>query len=429
MTMNSLPAIPEEIRQLIGSYLDRQTLGTIIQVSRALHSSFIPLLWKQAELRGGFWNDYMESGAGATYNSTDNEGFAEKCRSQLPSPPPSPGLHSSSPSSLMMDLPLLQARSRHIEHLTISAPIPSAYYTVAFPRLRTLTLTDDYTSTGSLQDIVQMARLNPTIERLVINDIQSSLPAQFWETVFSEWKNPKTLCIRYSPISKDSASVAALWRACTRFEDLELQGVDLSHYATASSPAIINNNSTSSNSGSVNEDGPSSPLVFTTFPKAKRVHLSITINARQTQSFFNPSQQLAMMQSCPNLREFVWDGSHFHIDPQLSSQFTTALHPNNNSNNPNGRTTCWPHLESLVLLHISFRRNDRLRRWRLAEILRAVPVLKSLQIRGGLWESFAMNALKAPGRHFETLEKVSPQEQEHQEKEEEECSHGHVKAV
>ncbi|KAF9142868.1 hypothetical protein BGX30_001977 [Mortierella sp. GBA39] len=407
--MNSLPAIPEEIRQLIGSYLDRQTLGTIIQVSRALHSSFIPLLWKQAELRGGFWNNYMESGAGAIYNSTDNEGFVEKWRSQLPSPPTSPGLHSSSPSSLMMDLTLLQARSRYIEHLTISAPIPSDYFTVAFPRLRTLILTDDYTSTGSLQDIVQLARLNPTIERLVINDIQSSLPAQFWETVFSEWKNPKTLCIRYSPISNDSAAVAALWRACTRFEDLELQGVDLPHYATASSPAIINNNSISSNSDSVDEDSPSSPLAITTFSKAKRVHLSTTINARQAHSFFNPSQQLAMMQSCPNLREFVWDGSHFHIDPQLSSQFTTALHPNNNSSNPNGRTTCWPHLESLVLLHISFRRNDRLRRRRLAEILRAVPVLKSLQIRGGVWEPFAMNALKAPGRHFETLEKVSVQ--------------------
>ena len=321
MTMNSLPAIPEEIRQLIGTYLDRQTLSTVIQVSRALHSSFIPLLWKQAVLRGGFWDDYVESGAGATYNSTDNEGFTEKCRSQLPSPPPSPGLHSSSPSSLMMDLTLLQSRSRHIEHLTISAPIPSDYYTVTFPRLRTLVLTDNYTSTGSQQDIVQLARLNPTIERLVINDIQSSLPAQFWETVFSEWKNPRTLCIRYSPISKDSAAVAALWRASTRFEDLELQGVDLPYYATASSPTIvinnINNNNNSngdnSNSDSYGEDGPSSPLVITTFPKVKRVHLSITTNARL---FFNPSQQLAMVQSCPNLREFVWDGSQFHIDPQ-----------------------------------------------------------------------------------------------------------------
>lgn len=405
MTMNSLPSIPEEIRQLIGTYLDRQTLGTVTQVSRALHSSFIPLLWKQAELRGGFWDGYVESGAGTTYNSTDNEGFTEKCRSQLPSPPPSPGIHSSSPSPLMMDLTLLQARSRHIEHLTISAPIPSDYYTIAFPRLRTLVLTDDYSSTGSLQDIVQLARLNPTIEQLVINDIQSSLPAQFWEAVYSEWKNPRTLCIRYSPISKDSAAVAALWRASTRFEDLELQGVDLPHYATASSPTINNN----SNSDSDNEDSPSSPLVITTFPKAKRVHLSITINARQIHPFFNPSQQLAMMQSCPNLREFVWDGSHFLIDPQLSSQFTAALHPDNNSNNPNGRITCWPHLESLVLLHISFRRTDPLRRRRLAEILGAVPVLKSLQIRGGVWEPFAMNALRAPGRHFETLERVSVQ--------------------
>lgn len=405
--MNTLPAIPEEIRQLIGTYLDRQTLSTVIQVSRALHSSFIPLLWKQAELRGGFWDDYVKSGAGATYNSTDNEGFTEKCRSQLPSPPPSPGLHSSSPSSLMMDLTLLQSRSRHIEHLTISAPIPSDYYTVTFPRLRTLVLTDDYASTGSLQDIVQLARLNPTIERLVINDIQSSLPAQFWETVYSEWKNPRTLCIRYSPISKDNAAVAALWRASTRFEDLELQGVDLPHYATASSPTIINNNNNSSDSD--DEVNPSSPLAITTFSKVKRVHLSITINARQIHPFFNPSQQLAMMQSCSNLREFVWDGSHFHIDAQLSSQFTTALHPDNNSNNPNGRTTCWPHLESLVLLHISFRRTDPLRRRRLAEILSAVPVLKSLQIRGGVWEPFAMNALRAPGRHFETLERVSVQ--------------------
>ncbi|OAQ27591.1 hypothetical protein K457DRAFT_139511 [Linnemannia elongata AG-77] len=405
MTMNSLPAIPEEIRQLIGIYLDRQTLGTLIQVSRALHSSFIPLLWKQAELRGGFWNDYVGSGAGTTYSSTDNEGFAEKCRSQLPSPPPSPGLHSSSPSSLMIDLTLLKVRSRHIEHLTISAPIPSDYYTVAFPRLRTLILTDDYTSIGSPQDIVQLARLNPTIERLVINDIQSSLPAQFWETVFSQWKNPRTLCIRYSPISKDSAAVAALWKACTRFEDFELQGVDLPHYATVSPPTNINNNNSSSNSDSDDEDGQSSPLVITTFPKARRVHLLITNNARQTHPFFNPSQQLAMIQSCPNLREFVWDGSQFHIDSQLSSQFTAALHPNN----PNGRTTCWPHLESLVLLHISFHRNDPLRRRRLAEILHAVPVLKSLQIRGGVWEPFAMNELRAPGRHFETLERVSVQ--------------------
>ncbi|KAF8944896.1 hypothetical protein BGZ47_003549 [Haplosporangium gracile] len=274
MRMNSLPAIPEEIRQLIGTYLDKQTLGTVIQVCRSLHSSFVPLLWKQAELRSacGPWGYYVDSGAETTH--TNNEGFAEKYKGHLPSPPPSPGFYSSSSSSsLMMDLTLLQARSRHIEHLTISAPIPSDYYTVAFPRLRTLIFTDDYSTTGSSPlDIVQLAHLNPTIERLIINNIQSSLPAQFWETVFLEWKNPKALSIRYSPISKDGAAVAALWKASTRFEDLELQGVDLPHYVHTLTADITADSSDDDELSSSS----SAPLLITAFPKAKRVHLNHT---------------------------------------------------------------------------------------------------------------------------------------------------------
>lgn len=411
MRMNSLPAIPEEIRQLIGAYLDKQTIATVIQVSRSLHASFVPLLWKQAELRGGYicsqWGgDHMDSGAGKLdYASSCLADFSNS----LPSPPPSPGLHSSSSSPSppwMMDLILLQARSRHIEHLTISAPIPSDYYTIHFPRLKTLVLTDDYTTTGSPQNITQLARLNPTIERLIIKNIQTSLPAQFWETVSTDWKTPRSLCIRYSSISKESA--AALWRASTRFEDLELRGVDLPHYATFISSLTATNSDDDEELSST----PSVPMNITTFPNAKRVHLSIT--PRQTLPFFNPPQQLAMMQSCPQLRELVWDGSHFHIDPQLSSQFTTALHPSfhpsptsQSHNSNNSKYTCWPHLESLVLLHISPHSRDPLHRRRLAEIIHAVPALKALQIRGGVWESLAMNALRTPGRHFETLERVS----------------------
>ncbi|KAK3817185.1 MAG: LOW QUALITY PROTEIN: hypothetical protein J3R72DRAFT_460736 [Linnemannia gamsii] len=436
MSMNSLPAIPEEIRQLIGCYLDRETLGVAIQVCRSFHLSFIPLLWKQAEIRGV--GGVGGVGGGEGVDSSKSFAHSDIDRNHLLTPPVTPTTNdkdeptwlslSPASSSSLIDLSLLQARSRHIEHLTISGLIPSLYCSIVFPKLRTLILTEAFNIIGGesamQQDMVRMARLNPTIERLTINNILPSFSAQFWETVFFHWRNPKSLVIRYSPVAKSSA--AALWKASTRFEELEFRGVDLPRYSSTTTAASTSNASdvvvslpsppASSDDDSDSGDKRSSSPFFliTSFPRVRRVHLSIT---PRLHPFFNPTQQLIMMQSCPQLRELVWDGSRFHIDPQLASQFISSLtHPPRNtsssslspSSSPSSPSTCWPLLESLVLLNISFRRSDPHRRHRLAEILLSTPQpLKSLTLQGGIWEEpFAMMAMKERG-HLKSLQSLS----------------------
>ncbi|KAF9092805.1 hypothetical protein BGX29_010285 [Mortierella sp. GBA35] len=447
--MASLLLIPEEIRQLIGSYLDKATLGIGIQVCRPLHSSFIPLLWKQAELRGGIEGGCEGEGEGGIVeaqeaanidpccisNSSNSNSFVdiENCRSPARSPLSQP--------TALIDLPLLQARCRHIEHLTISGPVPSEYCSIVFPRLRTLVFTDTHgavfdgwetvaaegseidSSSGdeeaalsrSCLDMIQLARLNPTIERLVINNVHSSLPARFWDTVFMHWRNPKALVIRYSPVSKSSGG--SLWRASTRFEDLEFLGVNLPRYAAintaintiTSSPASSDDHSSSPTSPL---SSPSSSITASSFPTIKRLHLSITPRRNH---FFDPSQQLLMMQSCPQLQELVWDCTHFHMDSYLTTQFIDALRHTNTTNNNTTNTTCWPMLDSLVILQMSFRRNSNSninnntngRRVLLAEMFQALQPLRSLQIRFGRWEPFAFGALK--DRHFKTLQTLSIQ--------------------
>ncbi|KAF9911673.1 hypothetical protein EC991_002791 [Linnemannia zychae] len=421
--MNSLSAIPEEIRQLIGSYLDKPTLSVVIQVCRSLHLSFVPLLWKQAEIRGGI------DARGAC-------NVDRRSRSLPLTPPATPtgggkdeqtwSLSSASP---LIDLTLLQARSRYIEHLTISSPIPSSYCSIVFPRLRTLILTDAFSIIGesTLHDTVRLARLNPTIECLTINNIQYSLPAPFWEAMFLYWRTPKTLIIRYSLVAR--ASAAALWRASTRFEELEFRGIDLPRYATTTTNMVVSTSNTTDvatglpsppassddDSDDNNADKPSSSLSFfvTAFPKAKRVHLSIT--TRQGHPYFNPTQQLVMLQSCPQLRELVWDGTNFHIDTRLASQFISALAlPRNTSpfTPPSLSTSssCWPHLESLVLKHTTFKRTDPHRRQYLAQILRSLPnPLKSLTMAKVIWEEpYTMTAMKECG-HLESLQRLSVQ--------------------
>ncbi|KAG0375672.1 hypothetical protein BGX24_008792 [Mortierella sp. AD032] len=442
MSMNSLPAIPEEIRQLIGCYLDRETLGVAIQVCRSFHSSFIPLLWKQAELRGVGGVGGLGGVGGEGVHSSNSSAHSDIDRNHLLTPPVTPTTNdkdeltwlslSPASSSSLIDLSLFQVRSRHIEHLTISGLIPSLYCTIVFPKLRTLIFTEAFNIIGGesamQQDMVRMARLNPTIERLTINNIQPSFSAQFWETVFFHWKNPKSLVIRYSPVAKSSA--AALWKASTRFEELEFRGVDLPRYLSTTTAASTSNASdvvvslpsppASSDDDSDSDDKRSSSPFFliTSFPRVKRVHLSITPRLHpRLHPFFNPTQQLIMMQSCPQLRELVWEGSRFHIDPQLASQFISSLtHPPRNTSSsslsppssPSSPSTCWPLLESLVLINISFRRSDPHRRHRLAEILLSTPQpLKSLTLQGGIWEEpFAMMAMKERG-HLKSLQSLS----------------------
>ncbi|KAF9085982.1 hypothetical protein BGX23_009228 [Mortierella sp. AD031] len=180
--------LPEEIRPLIAKLLGPKTIFSCIRVCRSFYSSFIPFLWADFVVK------------------------PKRCHA--------------------IAAAYLWANAHWIESLAYTSMLTEEeYYTIAFPRLRTMTLSSYFLSFDSKMppelpvQKVQFARLNPTIRKLTDFSRGSiPLPREFWEIVRTEWKDFESLEFS-GTIQADVVDV--FWRVCDRVQDLYLSMMDI----------------------------------------------------------------------------------------------------------------------------------------------------------------------------------------------------------
>lgn len=240
MTSSQLLLLPEEVLLHIGEHLDRQSLYAAIQTSTPLYTTFTPLLWRAISL-----NDSSEH---------------------------------------QVHFNALQSRAEHVHNLTLKTFLPS-YYTLTFPRLSSLSLLNDY----SFLCAPTFVQRNPTIRDLFIIDRQSLPTKDFWDAVYSEWLQPRSLTVQDLNVTERAAS--AFWKACSRFETLRLSF----HAPSASLPKDL------------------------AFPHV--THLDLKLDHQRMEPF-SVKEQLAFIKACPNLISLCWSLDHFD-SPML--QFQEAL--------------------------------------------------------------------------------------------------------
>ncbi|KAG0279060.1 hypothetical protein BGZ95_002416 [Linnemannia exigua] len=237
---HNLLLLPAEILLHIGQHLDRQSLYASIQTSTLLYNTYTPLLWRHITL-----DDASEH---------------------------------------QVRFKALQARVDHVYDLALKTFLPS-HYTLAFPRLVSLSLLNEYSFLGAQAFV----KRNPTIKDLLIIDRQSLPTKEFWEAVYSQWYQPRTLTVQELNVPERAAG--AFWKACSRFEILHL----VLHAPPTSLPKDLS------------------------FPLVTRLNLKLDHLRSEP---FPPEEQLALIKACPSLTSLCWSLDHFE-SPML--QFQEAL--------------------------------------------------------------------------------------------------------
>ncbi|KAG0302492.1 hypothetical protein BGZ97_002325 [Linnemannia gamsii] len=300
MTSSQLLLLPAEVLLHVGEHLDRRTLYAAIQTSTLLYTTFTPLLWRTITL--------------------DDSSKHQVC------------------------FEALQSRAEHVYDLSLKTFLPS-YYTLAFPRLSSLSILNDY----SFLCAPTFVQRNPTIKDLFIIDRQSLPTKDFWNAVYSEWLQPRSLTVQELNVTERAAD--AFWKACTRFETLRLSF----HAPSASLPKDL-----------------AFPLV---------THLDLKLDHQRTEPFF-AEEQLAFIKSCPSLTSLCWSLDHFD-SPML--QFQDAL-----------AHKTWAQLTDLEL------RGSRHLDAEMAAVMGSLPPLRRLVLSQCSFGPLTFSKLKE--RHFATLE-------------------------
>ncbi|KAK3814845.1 MAG: hypothetical protein JOS17DRAFT_795204 [Linnemannia elongata] len=240
MTPSHLLLLPTEVLLHIGEHLSRQSLHAAIQTSNLLYTTYTPLLWRTISLD----------------DSSEHQ----------------------------VHFNALQSRADHVYNLSLKTFLPS-YYTLAFPKLLSLSLLNDYSFLGA----PTFVQRNPTIKDLFIIDRQSLPTKDFWNAVYSEWLQPRSLTVQDLNVTERAAR--AFWMACSRFETLRLSF----HAPSASLPKDL------------------------AFPHV--THLDLKLDHQRTEPF-TAEEQLAFIKACPSLISLCWSLDHFD-SPML--QFQEAL--------------------------------------------------------------------------------------------------------
>ncbi|KAF9131690.1 hypothetical protein BGW39_001442 [Mortierella sp. 14UC] len=282
--------LPEEIRLLIGRFLDIKAIQACLLVSRSFRRSFEPILWQKVVIRS----------------------------------PHSPLVVNK--KITLVDIAALRTRTLDVLNYVIYNKADPEFYKLSFPHLRRLQLTDetneilyrenmndsdasfprDYRGQGLLQD--QLVQLNPTVGTLVITSLPITPSAEFWTVIYSTWVNPRILHVTGLVALTEEAS-NAFWMACTRFEHLSLILIKVAF---------------------------SSLLSTFTFPRVR--HLNIKTASKVKARWFQPTDQMVVMKACPQLRHLTMSGPS---SPRLLADFQRAIDLNH-----------WPHLDSLDLDHV-----------------------------------------------------------------------------
>ncbi|KAG0257542.1 hypothetical protein BG011_003901 [Mortierella polycephala] len=190
-----MPSVFElpEIIHLLTKYLYMDDLYNCVQVSRSLHTAFIPFLWDEFMLM-------------PTADIQDN-------------------------------LSAIKTHAHHIRRLIFGVTLPTEYYTLQFVNLQRLEFArNDYIDNRyreepteqHFQDQIQIVQSNPTVETLVLNDVYPEPSRGFWNMIIKEWKVLYMLMIRRGSFhGLPLPTMEAFWEACARFKVLEFVDTSL----------------------------------------------------------------------------------------------------------------------------------------------------------------------------------------------------------
>ncbi|KAG0290475.1 hypothetical protein BGZ96_006063 [Linnemannia gamsii] len=184
--MATILNLPDEIHLLIAEHLETKTVYSLIRICRSFYSSYIPCLWSNLTVQPAKGYTILE--------------------------------------------PVVRSHAHLIEGIYFSPYLAQDYYTIDFPRLRSLYLetffgdkcTSCY-SKGLLVQKLDFVRRHPFIKNLVYQH-GDTVPREFWEVIVTEWTH--LVVFNFSGIVKDDAQ-DAFWRVCDRVQTLRLSGVDL----------------------------------------------------------------------------------------------------------------------------------------------------------------------------------------------------------
>ncbi|KAF9906585.1 hypothetical protein EC991_000461 [Linnemannia zychae] len=348
--MTEIVDLPEEIRPLIGRFLDTKAILACVLVSRSFRQSFEPILWQKVVIR----------------------------------PPQSSDDINKKPISV--DIATLKTRTMDVQNYVIYDSVDPEFYKLSFPQLRRLQLSDEtskircrknrkeskvvlfkrYRDQGLLQD--QLVQLNPTVRTLVITSLPATPSADFWTTVYSTWVNPKLLHVT-GPVAFTEETSNAFWMACTRFEELSLIYINVA---------------------------PSTLLPTLTFPRVRHLninmtyptlilphrHLDIPTASIVATRWFQSTDQAVLMKACPQLRHLTMTGS---FSSQFLADFQQAIEQRH-----------WPHLDSLSLNCV-----QSLSGQKLSELLQVLPALTTLHLEQSRLLPSGFQQLKE--RQFDSL--------------------------
>lgn len=260
--------------------------------------------------------------------------------------------------STPVDVNILKEHAHFVHTLTYLTTI-SQDYTISFPALTSLsfefpscptTFPGTVTPPDGDNYLASIIRRCPRIQNLTLTNAVHFPSVQLWETIFSTLENPRRLAVtRMDPT--DSPSMQAFWKACSRFEELELIGFD-----------ILTTN-----------DLPATP-----FPRLKRL-------THQPSPYYGDTigqeGQLAWIMLCPNLAALEWRSSS---SPFPSRQLAEAI-----------RQNTWPNLKSFQLTGTNFSDDKS------ALIVQHLPPLHVFRLANTSLSDLSFDRLQE--RHFATL--------------------------
>ncbi|KAK3812574.1 MAG: hypothetical protein JOS17DRAFT_779545 [Linnemannia elongata] len=184
--MTTILDLPDEIHLLVGEQLSSKDLYSCIRVCRSFYTTYIPYLWSDIYVK-----EYKGKPIGVDQ---------------------------------------LRANSHRVETINYSSTLTDDYYTIVYPRLRTIRTNthglhkkDPNVLKVNPHQKAQFARLHPTIKKLYY-DQPDSLSREFWEVVETEWKDFESL--ELSGIVVEDA-VDIFWRICNRLKTLSFTNVGL----------------------------------------------------------------------------------------------------------------------------------------------------------------------------------------------------------
>ncbi|KAF9951362.1 hypothetical protein BGZ72_007113 [Mortierella alpina] len=305
----SVIALPETVFH-ISRFLERSDIKQCTQVCRTFHAAFFPILCESVSISG-------ENGE-------------------------------------LMDISVLQMYAQHVRYLTVDGSLPQDYYHIVFKHLERLELEASSLLFTCLCP-APLAHANPSIKDLTVSYMGIGPSSEFWDVVFTKWKNPRVLVVKGDSIPEETSD--AFWRACSRFKKVILFGLSI-HPANES-------------------------LLSTYEYQAKSLDLDVHVHYKRT--LLDPLAQLALIQACPELTCLNWRVRFLNEDQR------TAFLGNMRRKLPSGVET--------LKFEASGQSNDIH-----ILLLERMPRLRNLDLPQGLTDARSFACLK--NSHFGTLESL-----------------------